>query len=78
VNIDDLNAVRNHFGTGNGGDVSGIPGDTLPFDGLVNVDDLNAVRNQFGAGTAPIPEPSTWTLIVLAIASLICRRATRR
>jgi hypothetical protein len=48
VNIDDLNDVRNNFGTGDGTDLSGIPGDTFPRDGFVNIDDLNAVRNNFG------------------------------
>ena len=66
VNIDDLNNVRNFFGTGDGTDLSGIPGDAYPFDGLVNIDDLNAVRNDFGAASAAVPEPAPLVLIVLA------------
>jgi len=60
VNLDDLNNVRNHFGAGDGTDLSGIPGDAVPWDGLVNIDDLNAVRNRFGAGPDArhsVPEP---------------------
>jgi len=44
VDVDDLNAVRNHFGQAG----PGIPGDTNG-DGRVDIDDLNAVRNHFGA-----------------------------
>lgn len=55
VDLDDLNAVRNHFGESG----QGIPGDTAPFDGQVNLDDLNAVRNHFGEGTpATFESPS--------------------
>jgi len=68
VNIDDLNAVRNLFGTGDGSNSNGIPGDTFPFDGFVNIDDLNSVRNNFGTmAPAPVPEPGTLRLILLAV-----------
>ncbi len=71
VNLDDLNNVRNNFGSTGLGDTDG--------DNDVDLDDLNNVRNNFGAGgTSPVPEPST---IVLAAAGLIafagirvCRR----
>lgn len=49
VDLDDLNAVRNHFGQVG----ARIEGDTYPFDGAVDLDDLNAVRNHFGAAAAP-------------------------
>jgi hypothetical protein len=89
VNIDDLNNVRNFFGTNNpGGDTNG--------DGTVNIDDLNNVRNNFGmiggggggqdiliglvkyqsGAPAPVPEPGTWLLCCLGCAALAC--ATRR
>jgi T5SS/PEP-CTERM-associated repeat protein len=64
VDIDDLNAVRNHFGA-TGGDDGSLAGDAFPFDGLVNIDDLNAVRNNFGATAAAVPEPSTCVLFCL-------------
>jgi len=64
VDIDDLNAVRNHFGAM--GDPDGtLAGDAFPFDGLVNIDDLNAVRNNFGSVAAAVPEPSTCVLFCL-------------
>ena len=54
VNVADLNAVRNFFGTGVPGGPR-VPGDVYPFDGVVNVNDLNQVRNQFGV-SAPAPQ----------------------
>jgi len=73
VNIDDLNAVRNAFGTGDGSDTSGISGDTFPFDGFVNIDDLNAVRNNFGiaAAASPVPEPNTCLLLAAATLAVL-------
>ncbi|MGE4004031.1 MAG: hypothetical protein AB7I48_27925, partial [Planctomycetaceae bacterium] len=56
VDLNDLNAVRNHFG----GAGPGIPGDT-DDDGDVDLNDLNAVRNSFGAtasGSASRTGPS--------------------
>lgn len=62
VDLDDLNNVRNNFGSAQPpiGDTDG--------DNDVDLDDLNAVRNNFGAvaGSA-VPEPST---MVLALAGL--------
>lgn len=59
VDLDDLNAVRNHFGAagvGRAGDTDG--------NGLVDLEDLNNVRNNFGAvGGAPVPEPGGWALM---------------
>lgn len=63
VDLADLNAVRNYFGT-SGSSV----GDTLPFDGVVDLSDLNRVRNQFGqVQMQPVPEPSSAVLMVLAL-----------
>jgi hypothetical protein len=65
VNLDDLNAVRNNFGSG--GTPGSTPGDAYPFDGEVNLDDLNAVRNNFGAGASnSVPEPSSFALLALS------------
>jgi len=65
VDLADLNAVRNYFGS------SGSSlGDTLPFDGVVDLADLNRVRNQFGQSQA-VPEPSSVTLAALALAALV-------
>jgi len=77
INIDDLNNVRNYFGTGDGTDLSGIPGDAYPFDGFVNVDDLNAVRNHFGAASAAVPEPAPLVLIVSGLFAVAIRGMTR-
>jgi len=81
VDIDDLNAVRNHFGTGDGTDLSGLPGDTVPFDGLVNADDLHAVRNHFGAGAPAgaqsVPEPSSLLLSFFGATGLLLARKRR-
>ncbi len=66
VNVADMNAVRNNFGSVG---ALGIPGDTYPFDGAVDIKDLNQVRNQFGA-TAPAP--------LLGQASLETRRVDER
>jgi hypothetical protein len=64
VNLDDLNAVRNNFGSA--GTPGSTPGDAFPFDGQVNLDDLNAVRNNFGASAASaVPEPSSLALLAL-------------
>jgi hypothetical protein len=49
VDLEDLNAVRNHFGA-SGANLNGDAND----DGQVDLDDLNLVRNHFGA-TSPAP-----------------------
>jgi len=67
VDIDDINAVRNHFGSVGLADGS-LQGDSYPFDGIVNIDDLNLIRNNFGI--RPVPEPSTRWLAAIAIAVL--------
>ncbi len=76
VDLDDLNAVRNNFGTT--GPIGSTPGDAFPFDGLVNLDDLNGVRNNFGAvAPSSVPEPATWCLALLGL-PLVARRLRRR
>jgi hypothetical protein len=83
VDIDDINAVRNHFGAVGLADGS-LQGDSYPFDGIVNIDDLNLIRNNFGI--RPVPEPSTRWLAAIAIAvfwttlrrSKSCRSRRRR
>lgn len=63
VDLNDLNNVRNNFGTA--GPVGSTPGDAFPFDGNVDLDDLNGVRNNFGTisgGAAAVPEPGTLAL----------------
>jgi len=69
VDLDDLFAVRNAFGTASG--AAGHQGDT-DGDGDVDLDDLFTVRNYFGAGS--VPEPATATLWVVCGASLLFRR----
>lgn len=73
VDLDDLNAVRNHFGEA--GDP--VPGDTSPFDGDVDLDDLNAVRNNFGdvfGDGQVVPEPATWLLAAAGVIGVFLRR----
>jgi len=60
VDIEDLNAVRNHFGA-TGEDLAGDSNN----DGRVDIEDLNEVRNNFGA-TTPAPTLVTNPTIALA------------
>jgi len=78
VDVDDLNNVRNNFGTTGSVDGS-LTGDAWPFDGRVDIDDLNAVRNNFGRGPAPVPEPHglVIALWLLAAAGTITGRRRR-
>jgi hypothetical protein len=73
VDIDDLNNVRNNFG-------SMAPpyplGDTN-LDGKVDVDDLNNVRNNFGAVAAAVPEPGAVVLLFGSCLAL-CGSGRRR
>lgn len=76
VDLDDLNNVRNHFGS-----IESPIGDT-DGDRDVDLDDLNSVRNHFGASTPGgrlVPEPSGRQLaLVLSIilTALSARRGT--
>jgi len=70
VDLDDLFAVRNNFGTTSGATKAG--GDT-DEDGDVDLDDLFNVRNNFGTGLT-IPEPMTLSVMVLGGLALILRK----
>lgn len=74
VNIEDLNAVRNHFGESG----ESVPGDANG-DGVVGIDDLNDVRNNFGAvagGSKSVPEPAAMALCALgALAAMLFGKA---
>ncbi len=73
VDLDDLNNVRNNFGSSvSAGDTDG--------DGDVDLDDLNNVRNNFGSsGSAQaVPEPATWLMVALGGAALSFGRRFRR
>lgn len=72
VDLEDLNAVRNHFGEGQLGGPK-IAGDAYPFDGVVDLEDLNRVRNHFGAGTDGIaaPEPTAAGLAAAGVGFII-------
>lgn len=92
VDLDDLNIVRNSFGSPNNygqgysskaGD--SIPfGDTLPFDGRVDLDDLNRIRNAFGS-VASVPEPHSASILAVSVillsaislATILRRRVSR-
>ncbi len=73
VDLDDLNNVRNNFGSTG----TGVAGDT-DGDNDVDLDDLNAVRNNFGAaGSQPVPEPSTLFLATIGVGAFVLRRRCR-
>lgn len=75
VDLEDMNLVRNNFGrvyqTNN-------IGDTLPFDGTVDLEDLNRVRNNFGVTSQPVPEPASFTLLMLPSFLLLLRSIRAR
>ncbi len=76
VGINELNAVRNNFGTIGS---RGMAGDLYPFDGRVDIRDLNLARNNFGARvSANTPEPATILTSVLCIALCTAMGVTRR
>jgi len=70
VDLDDLFAVRNNFGTTSGATLA--DGDT-DGDGDVDLDDLFAVRNNFGTGLI-VPEPMMLSLLGIGALALIRRR----
>jgi len=74
VDLDDLFAVRNNFGTASGAVLAN--GDTNG-DGDVDLDDLFVVRNNFGTGLAPVPEPATIAVLSLGGLALLRRRHER-
>jgi len=71
VDLDDLFAVRNNFGTASGATLS--DGDT-DGDGDVDLDDLFAVRNNFGTGLSAVPEPLTLSLLAVGGLAILRRR----
>lgn len=80
MDINDLNIVRNNFGSAGAGD--------FYEDGSVGIEDLNYIRNTFGRhqwttefsaaagetilpfGSHPVPEPSSIVLVLLGITAL--------
>jgi len=69
IDLDDLNAVRNNFGTLPACGPASVAGDTYPFDCIVDIDDLNAVRTNFGqtaSDVTPVPEPAGLAMVALA------------
>jgi len=75
VDLDDLFAVRNNFGTGSG--ATRADGDVAPHpngDGAVNLDDLFIVRNNFGMGLI-VPEPVTLWLLAVGGLTILRRRS---
>lgn len=79
VDLEDLNNVRNHFGSNGLGDSN--------QDGSVDLDDLNLVRNNFGnkspfiltpdeavTQSGTVPEPSSLLLVSVALAGIAYRR----
>ncbi len=78
VDLTDLNAVRNNFGTS--GPIGGTPGDAFPFDGSVTLSDLNGVRNNFGAtpGALGVPEPGSLGLLCAALTACVAVQSRRR
>lgn len=90
IDIEDLNLIRNNFGSPGDGDVTG--------DGQIDIADLNLIRNRFGDGPftllsdwpgravelryqAPVPEPSAFWLAAITLPGLLrfsrCRRRRR-
>jgi len=67
VNLDDLNNVRNNFGSAG----TNVVGDTNG-DEKVDLQDLNNVRNHFGSSSvdnlAVVPEPNSVSLFILCFA----------
>lgn len=78
VNIEDLNDVRNHFGSE--GRTGIVIGDASPFDGVVDIADLNLVRNSSYASASPVPEPQSSMQFAIALTkvavSLLRAKAT--
>jgi len=72
VDLDDLFAVRNNFGTMSGATLA--DGDT-DGDGDVDLDDLFTVRNNFGTGLSAVPEPATLAVMMLGLGAILRRRA---
>lgn len=75
VDIDDLNNVRNDFGTG--GFLAS--GDAYPFDGVVDLADVNLVRNHFGTvSQSAVPEPATRFLAASGVFGLLLHQRLAR
>ncbi len=75
VNVTDLGILATYYDQGDGfgwneGDFTG--------DGFVSVNDLGVLATNYGYGTVvqiqSVPEPGTFTLLLLGLASLLCRR----
>lgn len=70
VDLEDLNGVRNEFGTS-------ISIYDMNFDGEVGLEDLNMVRNNFGSSSqSPVPEPASFVLAMVLLP--MCLNTIRR
>ena len=74
VDLSDFGLLKANFGSGqyrNQGD--------FDADGRVTLSDFGLLKANFGkSGAAAVPEPATWTILLLGSAALMAMRRTRR